>query len=67
MAVNNFELTLRGKKVKVSNNHIYVNGRDTRMRISENSTTRYISSSGSILKHLEGKKLEDALAIEGFI
>jgi hypothetical protein len=65
---NNFKIRINGKEVKVVSDHIYVDGHDTYMRLWEGNSTKYINTkSGDNIGRLKGKKLEDALVIEGWL
>ena len=55
--------SIRGKRVNIHNDsRIYVDGKDTKMRLWNNSTTRYVNvNSGSEIKEISGMNLEEAL------
>lgn len=61
--------TIRGKRINIhSDNRIYVNGRDTKMRMWNNSSTKYINvNSGAQIKEISGMDLESALFLKGWL
>ncbi len=60
---------IRGKRVNIHNdNRIYVNGRDTKMRMWQNSSSKYINvNSGAEIKEISGMDLESALYLKGWL
>ena len=60
---------IRGKRVNIHNdNRIYVNGRDTKMRMWQNSSSKYINvNSGVEIKEISGMDLESALYLKGWL
>lgn len=61
--------TLRGKRVSVhGDGHIFVDGKDTKLKQWSSSSTRYSSTiSGQEQKDVKGKILEEALYLRGFL
>lgn len=60
--------TIRGKKVSVhADGHIFVNGKDTKLKRWKSDETRYSNLSGQEQKELQGQALEKALVIKGFL
>lgn len=60
---------IQGKRVNIHNdNRIYVNGRDTKMRMWQNSSSKYINvNSGAEIKEISGMDLESALYLKGWL
>lgn len=60
---------IRGNRVNIHNdNRIYVNGRDTKMRMWQNSSSKYINvNSGAEIKEISGMDLESALYLKGWL
>lgn len=60
---------IRGNRVNIHNdNRIYVNGRDTKMKVWNNSSTRYNNvNSGAEIKEISGMDLESALFLKGWL
>lgn len=60
--------TLKGKKVSVhADGHVFVEGRDTKLKVWKSDETRYSNLSGQEQRELKGKSLESALASKGFL
>ncbi len=59
---------LKGKKVSVHyNGEIFVDGKKTNLKQWSSSSTRYSNLSGREQKDINGKTLEEALCIRGFL
>lgn len=62
------EYTLKGKRVSIDGGgKIFVNGTFTNIKQWSSDSKRYSSGSGSELKEISGKSLEDALKLKGFL
>ncbi|MEN4052720.1 hypothetical protein [Sulfurimonas sp. NWX79] len=60
---------IRGNRVNIHNDHrIYVNGKDTKMKVWSNSLTRHSDvNSGAEIKEISGMDLESALYLKGWL
>lgn len=60
---------IRGKRVNIHNdNRIFIDGRDTKMRLWNNSSTKYINvNSRTQIKEINGMDLESALYVKGWL
>jgi len=60
---------IRGNRVNIHNdNRIYVNGKDTKIKIWSSSSTRYSNiTSGAEIKEISGMDLESALYLKGWL
>ena len=61
--------SIRGKRVNIHNdNRVYVDGKDTKIKIWSNSSTRYSNvNSGAEFKEISGMDLESALYLKGWL
>ena len=61
--------TIRGKKITIHNdNRIYVDGRDTKIKIWSSSSTKYSNTnSGQKTGEISGMDLESALYLKGWL
>jgi ribosome-associated translation inhibitor RaiA len=60
---------IRGKQVNIHNdNRIYVNGKDTQIKVWSSSSTKYSNAkSGQQMKEISGMDLESALYLKGWL
>ena len=60
--------TIKGKKVSIhADGHVFVDGRDTKLKIWKSDETRYSNLSGQEQKEIQGQSLEHALIVKGFL
>lgn len=61
--------SIRGKRVTIHNdNRIYVDGRDTKIKVWSSSSTKYSNAnSGQQIGEINGMDLESALYLKGWL